>query len=97
MRLLPPGKERCRMRLNSKKILEATGAENLTEKDVCCRTGLYQKAFQWIVKGGDATEDAVEHGKGGEGMGLLEALAVSAVCFICGIIAGKARKKHKGK
>ncbi len=54
------GKENTSMRLNGKKIVEVMGAKGLTEKTVCSRTGLYQKAFQWIVKEGFASEDAAE-------------------------------------
>lgn len=48
------------MRLNGKRILEVMGTKSLTEETVCSRTGLYQKSFQWIAKGGDASEDAAE-------------------------------------
>ena len=39
-----PGKERYRMRLNGKKIVEVMRAKSLTEETVCSRTGLYQKS-----------------------------------------------------
>ena len=48
------------MRLNGKRIVEVMDAKSLTEETVCSRTGLYQKAFQWIVKEGFASEDAAE-------------------------------------
>ena len=48
------------MRLNGKRIVEVMGAKELTEEIVCCRTGLYKKSFQWIVKEGFASEDTTE-------------------------------------
>ena len=48
------------MRLNGKRVVEVMEEKSLTEETVCSRTGLYQKSFQWIVKEGFASEDAVE-------------------------------------
>ncbi len=48
------------MRLDGTRVVEVMGAKSLTEETVCSRTGLYQKSFQWIVKGGSASEDAAE-------------------------------------
>lgn len=55
-----PGKDRHSMRLNGKRIVEVMEEKSLTEETVCSRTGLYQKSFQWIVKGGFASEGVAE-------------------------------------
>lgn len=48
------------MRFNSKKYKELMAAQELTPEDICRKTGLGEKPFQWIMTNGFASEDAME-------------------------------------
>ena len=48
------------MRFNTKKYQEFMEAQNLTQEDICRSTGLGERAFQWIMTNGFASEDAME-------------------------------------
>ena len=48
------------MKLNGKKIKEIMDNKKLTVKDICRRTGLYEKSFQWILENGYASDETME-------------------------------------
>nr|WP_295278305.1 hypothetical protein [uncultured Blautia sp.] len=48
------------MRFNTKKYQELMVDQKLTQESICRSTGLGERAFQWIMTNGFASEDAME-------------------------------------
>lgn len=48
------------MRLNTKKLQSIMVKKNLTEENICTRTGLDKSSLEWILENGFASEDAME-------------------------------------
>lgn len=62
------------MRLNTKKLLEIMETQNLTESDICTRTGIMQRSIKWILDNGQASEEATERIAEAVGMEVIDLL-----------------------
>lgn len=48
------------MKLNVKKVSQIMGEQRVSSEDVCFKTGLSAKSFEWILENGFCSIDAVE-------------------------------------